>query len=96
MPLTALDLGECRGVRDLAPLKDMALRDIVLGGCGNVHDLSPLNGMSPTTIYLPPLVVKGMNALREMKSITTINKLPAREFWERYQKQGFLKDNWKE
>jgi hypothetical protein len=83
MPMTHLDLCNTR-VQDLSPLKGMPLTQLHLIGCGGVKDLSPLEGMKLTDIHLPPEVTRGMNVLRRMKSLVTIDGKPADEFWRKY------------
>jgi serine/threonine protein kinase len=83
MPLTFLSLQECSSVSDLTPLKGMPLSSLHLSDCPNVKDLTPLQGMNLTEIYLN-LPAKGMDVLREMKSLVRINQLPPAEFWKKY------------
>jgi hypothetical protein len=60
-----------------------------------VTDLTPLQAMPLEDIRLTPKnITKGLNILRDMKSLKTIglNHLqawPAAEFWERYGKGEF-------
>ncbi len=81
---------------DLSPLKDMKLTS--LSCCGTqVSDLSPLKGMPLENIRLTPKAnTKGLDILRDMKSLKTIGigkantqVWPAAEFWDRYDKGEF-------
>ncbi len=85
MPLTSLNLHNCGQVHDLSPLKGMPLTYLNLNGCGQVHDLSPLKGMPLTQIFwLPPQVDRGMDVLRQIKTLNNIHDIPAEEFWKKY------------
>jgi hypothetical protein len=96
IPLTSLILKNCGEVRDLTPLKGMRLTTLRLEGCG-IRDLTPLQGMPLTEVTLTPKhITKGMDILRELKSLKTIgtggdakDKFPAEEFWKRYDKGEF-------
>jgi serine/threonine protein kinase len=83
MPLAKLNLQECGLVSDLTPLAGMPLTSLNLSGCAKVKDLTPLRGMNLTEIYLNP-PDKGMDVLRQMKSLFRINQLPPAEFWKKY------------
>jgi serine/threonine protein kinase len=83
MPLVSLNLRQTK-VQDLSPLKGMPLTSLNLNGCDNARDLSPLEGAELSEIALPPQITKGMEALRRMKSLKTINEQPADEFWRKY------------
>jgi serine/threonine protein kinase len=84
MPLTHLELLWCGQVHDLSPLKGMPLTWLHLGNTP-VKDLTPLQGMNLQKILLMPKnIAKGMEYLRQMKSLTDINDLPPNEFWNRY------------
>lgn len=92
MPLTSLILKNCGKVQDLTPLKGMPLTTLELEGCGQIQDLSPLRGMPLTEVTVTPKnISKGMDVLREMKSLKTIGiggdakkKFAVEEFWKRY------------
>ena len=45
MPLTRLDLKDCRRVTDLMPLKGMKLTSLGVQNCGEISDFSALKGM---------------------------------------------------
>jgi serine/threonine protein kinase len=93
LPLTSLNLDGCPQLRDLTPLHGMMkIRSLNLLSCSQVHDVTPLQGMELTEVLLHPrFVTKGMNALREMKSLKTIGvgwtpnqKYAPADFWKRY------------
>jgi serine/threonine protein kinase len=101
MPLTRLDLWYCgctaRQIRDLTPLKGLPLTDLCLTGCGDVRDVTPLEGMSLEEIrFAPPVVTKGLEVLRRMKTLKRIrfdwNKqelFRAEDFWKKYDAGDF-------
>ncbi len=92
MPLTSLAFGACGQVRDLTPLQGMPLTSLYLIHCAKVRDLTPLQGMELQEIYFEPKnITKGMDILRQMKSLKTIGiewerrqQMPAAEFWKKY------------
>ena len=57
----------------------MNLRD-----CAELRDLTPLAGLSLTHITLPPDVTKGMDVLRKMRSLQSINDEAADKFWKKW------------
>jgi hypothetical protein len=83
---------------DLTPLQGLKLRHLALLN-SQVPDLSPLRGMELQTATLTPRkITKGLDVLRDMKSLKTIGVgnakteiFPAAEFWERYDKGEFSK-----
>ncbi|MGA2035583.1 MAG: tetratricopeptide repeat protein, partial [Thermoguttaceae bacterium] len=83
MRLARLELSNTK-VQDLSPLNGMPLTWLHLYGCDNAKDLSPLEGAELSEIGLPPHVTKGMDVIRRMKSLKTINNQPAEEFWKKY------------
>ncbi|MBY0525409.1 MAG: protein kinase [Gemmataceae bacterium] len=84
MSLTQLELQWCGQVYDLSPLKGMPLTWLNLDNTP-VKDLTPLQGMNLQKIlFNPKIVTKGMEYLRQMKSLTNLNDLPPAEFWKRY------------
>ena len=91
MPLTTLNLNSCSLVSDLSPLKGMPLTSLTLDSCSLVRDLSPLKGMPLTTIVLPPQVDRGMNVLRQIKTLVqiTVNYRLVAEFWKKYDAGAF-------
>ena len=51
----------------------------------NVADISPLAGQPLRNLVLLEAQVKtGWDVVREMKSIETINEMPAAEFWQKF------------
>jgi hypothetical protein len=84
MLLTTLDLQGCAQVQDLSPLQGMPLTSLNLRACAQVQDLTPLQGLKLETIFLPPKVTRGMDVLRNMSSLKTIQGKPAAEFWKEY------------
>jgi len=91
MRLTTLSLWNCGKVSDLSPLQGMPLTRLNFLNCP-VRDLTPLQGMSLTEIWIvPKLISKGMDVLRQMKSLKIIHygsnpgdSVPAQEFWKKY------------
>jgi hypothetical protein len=48
--------------------------------------------MKLTSLYFSPRTVKtGMDVLRRMRTLKTINDLPAAEFWKKYDAGEFSK-----
>lgn len=83
MPLTRLGVFGCQ-VQDLSPLKGMPLTFVGFDS-NRVKDLSPLQGMNLTEIlFQPQHISKGMEVLRQMKSLTKIYNLAPDEFWKKY------------
>jgi serine/threonine protein kinase/Leucine-rich repeat (LRR) protein len=79
-------------VTDLSPLEGMPLTTLGINQT-QVDDLSPLRGMNLTEVFLTAkAITKGMEVLREMKSLQTIGpgfdgskwvKFPADKFWKK-------------
>jgi hypothetical protein len=61
----------------------MPLVSLNLTGCRSITDLTPLANLKLTSIRLPPQQVMGMDALRKIASLTTINGASAEEFWQK-------------
>jgi len=61
------------------PLEQLTLRD-----CPKLHDLTPLADMKLKKIQLPPRITKGLDMIRAMKSLESINDQPAAEFWKKW------------
>jgi hypothetical protein len=82
------------GDAGLAQLKGMPLRILWISNTG-IADLTPLQGMPLEAIWLTPKKIpKGLDILRDMKSLKTIGiagkqAWPAAEFWQRYDKGEF-------
>jgi serine/threonine protein kinase len=97
VPLTRLHINETP-VSDLSPLKDMPLA-ILQCNETQVSDVTPLAGMHLLRVWLTPRnIVKGMDVLRQMKSVRFIgvrvqNPLSAEEFWKRYDAGDFGRPN---
>jgi len=78
----------------LAHLKGMPLKVLLIDNTG-ITDLTPLQGMPLEDIRLTPKnITKGLDILRDMKSLKTIGLRwqrgwPTAEFWERYDKGEF-------
>jgi hypothetical protein len=95
MPLTNLSC-EYGPVSDLSPLKGMPLARLYCAG-SRVSDLSPLEGMDLTTIlFTPKNITKGLDVIRQMKSLKTIGptvekQFPPAEFWKKYDAGEFGK-----
>ncbi|MGA2621848.1 MAG: SUMF1/EgtB/PvdO family nonheme iron enzyme, partial [Thermoguttaceae bacterium] len=97
MPLKRLSCG-CTAVSDLSPLKVMPLT-LLFCGSTPVSDLSPLEGRNLTEINFTPMnITKGMDVIRQMKSLKTIgigpgdkDKFPPAEFWKKYDAGEFNK-----
>jgi hypothetical protein len=93
--LTHLHLDHTQmGDAGLAHFKDMPLTGLWIDNT-SITDLTPLQGMSLEDIRLTPKnITKGLDILREMKSLKTIGiewnqSWPAAEFWQRYDKGEF-------
>lgn len=84
MKLNSLSLAGCNKVADLTPLTGMPLRSLDLGTCKKVTNLEPLAGMKLETLNLPPTVGKGLNVVRNIRSLKTIDGKPAAQFWKEY------------
>jgi Leucine-rich repeat (LRR) protein len=90
LPLTKLDCYSTR-VSDLSPLKGMPLTSLSCRATF-ISDLSPLEGMSLTECgFSPRKITKGMEVLRGMTSLKRFiisskpdGKLPAEDFWKKY------------
>ncbi|HZZ82256.1 MAG TPA: tetratricopeptide repeat protein, partial [Gemmataceae bacterium] len=87
MPLQTLVLRECHEVRDLTPLRGRPLVGVDLGFCPNLHDLTPLAGMKLTHLSMPPDVTKGIDGIRNMKTLIAIDSMPVQAFWQLWDKK---------
>ena len=45
--------------------------------------------MPLSAILLPPQVDRGMNVLRQIKTLGKINQMPADDFWKKYEAGKF-------
>jgi hypothetical protein len=62
----------------------MRLMHVDLKDCKELHDLTPLAGMSLSTLSLPPDVTKGIDGIRNMKTLGTIDGMRAADFWKKW------------
>lgn len=83
MDLKNLEMSHCSDVKDLTPLKEMPLVTLGLTGCKSIADVTPLANLQLTAVSLPGQAVAGMDGLRRMSSLTTINGVPAEDFWKK-------------
>jgi len=86
MRLSYLDVAST-DVSDVSPLRGMPLRhlDISAWGKAKITDLRPLEGMRLEHLrFKPSQVERGIEVIRAMKSLRTINDKPAEEFWREY------------
>ncbi len=91
-PLTEINCSYT-SVIDISPLKGMKLNALIFVSTA-ISDLSPLEGMELTRVGLSPnKVTKGLDVIRQMKSIKHFateknfkweEHLPPDEFWKRY------------
>jgi serine/threonine protein kinase len=97
MPFTELSVANDPQLTDLKFLSGMKqLRSLYMGGCPGVKDLGPLDGLELRTIVLSAQYIdKGMEVLRDMKTLQTITvdggvKYDSREaFWKDYKDGKF-------
>jgi len=83
LPLSYLDLHRTR-TTDLLPLKDVPLRSLDIRFT-RITDLSPLRRMPLRELsFYPSRIVCGIDPLRGIGSLATINRRPAEAFWRRY------------
>ena len=85
MPLTCLECGNSR-VTDLSPLADMPLKLLNIAGT-DVVDLSPLEGMPLESLVFPNVSEENRRRVRSIRSLKTINNMPADEFWKKVDAQ---------
>jgi serine/threonine protein kinase/Leucine-rich repeat (LRR) protein len=71
-------------IRDLTPLNGMLLEWLDLRDCSEVKDLTPLEGMPLKELVLDSTRYMGMEVVRKLTSLRSINSMPADRFWERY------------
>ena len=89
MPIEKMYMSNTR-VEDISPLGGMPLETLYLFG-SPVGDLSPLQGMPLRMLsFTPHHVTNGIDVIRSMETINFIStggagsKLPAQEFWKKY------------
>jgi hypothetical protein len=83
LPLLHLDL---RGTRttDLLPLANVPLRSLDIRFTG-IGDVSPLGRMPLAELsFHPSRIPKGFALLQDIRTLTTINRTPADEFWRKH------------
>lgn len=86
LPLYKLCLSQTK-VNDISPLVGVPLRDLYLDET-DVQDLSPLKGMSLKVISFDlEKVHKGIEVIREMKTLTLINGIRPLRFWSNYEQE---------
>lgn len=86
LPLQGLVLVDT-GITSIYPLHGMSLRSLTLLRTP-VRDLSPLQGMQLADLMFDPSVVtNGIEVIRDMKTIMSINSMDADEFWRVYDGQ---------
>ncbi|MBL8794600.1 MAG: protein kinase [Planctomycetia bacterium] len=91
VPLTTLGLRGCELVQDLTPLQGMPLTSLDLTYCRGVQDLTPLKDLPLTSLNTPKNHMKGLEFIRQMKSLKTLNGLKSEEFWKKYEAGEFNK-----
>jgi len=91
LPLTSLGLRGCEKVQDLTPLQGMPLSSLDLTYCAGVQDLTPLKELPLTSLNTPKNNIKGIEVLRQIKSLQTINGIKANEFWKKHDAGEFNK-----
>ena len=69
-------------ISDISILKDMPLERLDMNGT-KVTNFSVLKGMPLKRIHLPSHA-KGIDFLRSMSSLVSINNQPAAQFWKEY------------
>jgi len=83
LPLSHLDLHRTRTI-DLLPLKDVPLRSLDIRFT-RITDLSPLKRMPLEELsFYPSRIACGLDPLRGIGSLATINRRSAEAFWRRY------------
>ena len=94
--LQSLVLSDMPKLLDLTPIQGLKLKELCIDRTA-VSDVSPLKGMPLSFIRLTPKnIARGLDALREMKSLRTIctgdnQEWSAAEFWDRYDHGEFKK-----
>ncbi len=86
LPLTDLSLYSSE-ISDLSLLEGMPLEslNIQVVDSDKISDLTPLKGMKlKHLVFDADTVTRGMDVIRTMKSLEEINRMPADEFWRKY------------
>lgn len=94
LPLTELSLWQTE-VSDLSPLKGMRLRNlnIDVNEFSRIRNLTPLAGMKlETLVFNANGVTKGIEIVRGMKSLGSINETPPDDFWKVYDEQREVRE----
>lgn len=85
LPLQSLDLSGAK-VADLSPLKGMKLKSLNVAGTG-VTDLSALKGATLEELRFSEATVEaGLDVVRGMETLKTINGRSASSYWEHYER----------
>jgi internalin A len=99
LPIQILSVSGPR-VNDLTPLKDMPLIRLSICDCPALTDVTPLKNLRlDSLVFSPRTVTTGIDVLRGMKTLKsieinvggTISRIPAEEFWRRYDAGEFKK-----
>lgn len=78
--LKILHLGPCP-VKDVTPLRNVPLKTLTLNLCPEITNVAPLAGMPLESFGMPPNATEGLDAIRNMKSLKTINNLNPEQYW---------------
>jgi len=90
LPLKYLDMNNS-GVSDLTPLRDLPLETLIIDGTP-VTDLTLLKNLKLKEIRFDAKNIKtGLELLRNIKTLTVINEMEAKEFWQKYDAGEFGK-----
>ena len=83
LPLTDLILHRTQ-IASLASLRDTSLRSLDIRST-RITDVSPLRHVPLSELlFFPAWVTKGLPVLREIETLTKINRRPAADFWKQY------------
>jgi serine/threonine protein kinase len=83
--LANLAIDNCDKITDLTPLKDLPLTQLTMTGCKGITDVSMLGELKQlATLKLPTQDLQGMEILKKVKTLTTIDGQPATNFWKAY------------
>jgi HEAT repeat protein/Leucine-rich repeat (LRR) protein len=91
--LDTLSIGDT-GVTNLQQLVGVTVRSLGIDGrFTQITDLTPLKGHSLEAINLTPgRIDSGWHVLRSMKSLKTINRKPAADFWTWFDEGGVIRE----
>jgi len=90
LKLTTLSMPGCGGIRDLTPLQHVPLRVLEIWDCSQAQDLKPLHGLNLVEFdFFPKNITKGLEVIRQMKSLKTIRvrgtmRFTPDDFWKRF------------